>query len=163
VSDYGEGPPPAPPAATYVREATITYGPRKRSTPPRIAASTDVIGLEPVVALRDELREHFLAIALDAKNRPLAWHTISIGSMTACPVAPADVLRFCILAAAPALVVVHNHPSGDPAPSPEDIALTDRLVSACRLVGVQLVDHVIVAEQGHFSFLDAGLLAKRPK
>ena len=150
-----------PPAPMYVREAIITYGPRKRATPARIGTSHDVVALEPVADLRDALVEHFLVISLDAKNRPTAWSTIAIGSITACPVAPADIFRFLILAAAPACVVVHNHPSGDPAPSSEDIALTERIVKGARLLGIQVVDHVIVAEASHFSFLDAGLLSRK--
>lgn len=154
---------PERPAPFYVREAVIQYGPRKHNVSPRISTSHDVVLLEPVARLRDVMVEHFVCVALDAKNKPVAWSTIAIGSITACPVAPADVLRFLILTGAPACVVVHNHPSGDPTASPEDVALTDRLVSACRLVGIHLVDHVIVAEQGHLSFLDAGLLARKPK
>ena len=147
----------------YVREATIAYGPRKRPSPPRIAAAPDVVALAPIHELRSSLVEHFACVALDAKNKPVAWSTIAIGSISACPVSPADVFRFVVLSGAPACVVAHNHPSGDPAPSPEDIALTDRLVAGARVLGIHLVDHVIIAEDGHFSFLDAGLLAAARK
>lgn len=149
------------PRAFHVREATIAYGPRKRPALPRIGASTDVVCLEPIAALRSAVTERFLAVALDARNRPVAWATIGIGTSTSCPVSACDVLRFAILSGAPGLVIVHNHPSGDPAPSPEDIALTDRLRAAADLVGLRLLDHVIVAEDAHFSFLDAGLLARK--
>lgn len=127
----------------------------------RVATSHDVVALV-APRLRDADVEHFVALALDAKNRPLALIDVAKGSITACPVAPADVFRAVLREAAPAVVFAHNHPSGDPQPSPEDIALTDRLVSAGRLLGIHVVDHVIIAREGHFSFLDAGLLARRP-
>jgi DNA repair protein RadC len=127
----------------------------------RVATSHDVVALV-APRLRDADVEHFVALALDAKNRPLALIDVAKGSITACPVAPADVFRAVLREAAPAVVFAHNHPSGDPQPSPEDVALTDRLVSAGRLLGIHVVDHVIIAREGHFSFLDAGLLARRP-
>lgn len=141
-----------------LREATLSYGPRRHEEgPARIASSSDVA---PFVRskIADRLTESFIAIALDSRNRPRAWTVISQGSMTACPVDAADVLRFALLAGAPALIVAHNHPSGDPSPSPEDLVLTARLVEAARVVGIRILDHIIVGEDGHFSFLDAGLM-----
>jgi DNA repair protein RadC len=105
-----------------------------------------------------ETREHFLAIALDAKNHPLAELTVAIGGIAACSVAPADVFRPVLRAAAVSVLFVHNHPSGDPAPSEADVAITQRLWRAGDLLGVQVLDHVILGRDGYFSFLDAGLM-----
>jgi DNA repair protein RadC len=105
--------------------------------------------------------EQFLAIPLDAKNRAMGELRISLGGLTACPVAPGDVFRALLREAAAGVVFVHNHPSGEPSPSPEDVAMTERLREAGELLGVRVVDHVIVAREGYFSFLDAGLLGAR--
>jgi DNA repair protein RadC len=106
-----------------------------------------------------EPREHFLAIALDAKNQPLAELTIGIGGSLACAIAPADVFRPVLQAAAVGVVFVHNHPSGDPHPSEADIAITERLCQAGQILGVAVLDHVVLGAQGYYSFADAGLLA----
>ena len=123
----------------------------------RLLSSRDVDA-----ALRPRLgrasREHFLAIALDAKNRPIAEIEVAIGGLSACPVVPADVFRLLLRRAASGVVFVHNHPSGSPEPSPEDRALTHRLVRAGDLLGIRVLDHLILAQEGFFSFLDAGWL-----
>jgi DNA repair protein RadC len=103
-------------------------------------------------------REHFLAIALDAKNRPVAELVIGLGGLSQCPVEPADVFRALLREAAAGVVFAHNHPSGDPSPSADDLRLTERLAAAGELLGIRVLDHVIVTREGYFSFLDAGLL-----
>jgi DNA repair protein RadC len=105
-------------------------------------------------------REHFVALPLDAKNRPIAELVISVGSLAACPVAPADVFRPLLRQAALGVIFVHNHPSGEPSPSPDDIALTGRLCAAGALLGVRVVDHIILGDPDYFSFLDSGLLGR---
>jgi DNA repair protein RadC len=123
----------------------------------RIGSSRDVDA-----ALRARLAdsdvEHFIAIALDAKNRPTFEVEVARGGLSQCPVSPADVFRALLREAAAGVVFVHNHPSGEPSPSAEDVALTDRLRRAGELLGVNVVDHVIIGREGYFSFLDAGLL-----
>ena len=81
---------------------------------------------------------------------------VSVGTLTASLVHPREVFREAIRAAAAAVLLVHNHPSGDPSPSEEDRTVTERLVSAGELLGIRVVDHLIVAEGGHFSFREAG-------
>lgn len=122
-----------------------------------IRSSHDIVAaLTPLLAHSDV--ERFLAIPADARNRPIGRIELAKGGLHACPVSPADVFRSLLRAAASAVVFIHNHPSGDPSPSPEDIALTDRLERAGELVGVRVLDHVILAREGSFSFADAGLL-----
>lgn len=141
--------------------AAVELGRRVLSKPlergSRIGSSRDVdAALRPRLAHADV--EHFLAIALDAKNRPMREVLVARGGTSACPVAPADVFRALLREAAAGVVFVHNHPSGEPTPSSDDVALTDRLRRAGELLGVTVLDHVIIGREGYFSFLDAGLL-----
>lgn len=112
---------------------------------------------------RDATREHFVAIALDVRNRPVAFLEIAVGGLASCAVSPADVFRDVVREAAAAVVLAHNHPSGDCAPSDEDVAITERLRQAGELVGVRVLDHLILGHDGYFSFLDAGLLGRGAK
>lgn len=126
----------------------------------RIASSRDVdAALRPRLARASN--EHFIAIPLDAKNRAIGEIRVAVGGLTACPVAPSDVFRGLVREAAAAVIFVHNHPSGEPDPSAEDVALTERLVRAGELLGVRVLDHVILGHEGYFSFLDAGMLVPR--
>lgn len=136
--------------------ARVASRPFERARP--IASSRDIdAALRPRFA--HEPREHFLAVALDAKNHPLAELTIGIGGSIACAIAPSDVFRPVLQAAAVSVVFVHNHPSGDPHPSEADLAITERLCHAGQVLGVAVLDHVILSSGGYYSFADAGLLA----
>lgn len=104
--------------------------------------------------------ESLWVVGLTAKNGARVVRCVARGSIESCPVSVRDVLRIPVVNACPALVMVHNHPSGDPQPSADDVAITDRIRKGGELLGVRLLDHVIVASKGHFSFLDAGLLAR---
>jgi DNA repair protein RadC len=107
---------------------------------------------------RDRRRESFHALQLDGRHRLTSVDEVSIGTLTASLVHPREVFREAIRNAAAALLLVHHHPSGDPSPSPEDRSVTERLVAAGRLLGIRVVDHVIVADSGYFSFQEAGLI-----
>ena len=107
---------------------------------------------------RDRRRESFHALQLDGRHRLLSVDEVSVGTLTASLVHPREVFRAAIRNAAAALLLVHHHPSGDPSPSPEDRSVTERLVAAGRLLGIRVVDHVIVADSGYFSFQEAGLI-----
>jgi DNA repair protein RadC len=100
--------------------------------------------------------EEFHVVLLDVRGRLLGRRLISRGSISQCPVSPRDVLRPAVREGAHSVVFVHNHPSGDPTPSPEDVDLTGRLRAAAELVGVLARDHVIVAAGGYYSFVEAG-------
>jgi DNA repair protein RadC len=113
--------------------------------------------------LRDCERERFLAILLDSRHRVLREVTISQGTLTASLVHPREVFRAAVRESAAALVLVHNHPSGDPTPSGEDREVTRRLCEAGRIVGIRVLDHVVVAERGYFSFCEAGEMESVPR
>ncbi len=106
--------------------------------------------------LRASRRESFFVLLLDGRHRLIAEEEVSRGTLTASLVHPREVFRDAIRAAAAALILVHNHPSGDPRPSAEDHAVTRRLYDAGRLLGIEVLDHVIVSAGGHWSFQEAG-------
>lgn len=111
--------------------------------------------LGDLAALR---KEHFVALYLDACHRPLYRETVSVGTLTASLVHPREVFAPALERPAAALIVAHNHPSGDPAPSREDRETTRRLCEAGRILGLPVLDHLIVASRGYFSFRERGLL-----
>lgn len=103
-------------------------------------------------------KEHFVALYLDATHRVLYQETISVGTLTASLVHPREVFAPALERPAAALIIAHNHPSGDPAPSREDREMTRRLCEAGRILGLPVLDHLIVASKGYFSFRERGLL-----
>lgn len=107
---------------------------------------------------RHEQQEHFAAIMLNAKNNILGLARLTVGTLTSSPVHPRDVFRAALDYYAASVIITHNHPSGDPMPSTEDIAVTKRMVEAGDLMGIAVSDHVIVAGGRYFSFLEQGLL-----
>lgn len=105
-------------------------------------------------------REHFVVILLDRKNAPIGINTVSIGCLTASVVQMREVFKPASLANAAAVLCGHNHPSGDPTPSREDRAMTQRLVEAGKLLDIAMLDHIIIGDgtTAYFSFADQGLL-----
>lgn len=108
--------------------------------------------------LRDARHERFLLVLLDGRHRMLREVVISQGTLTASLVHPREVFRPALREAAAAVVLVHNHPSGDPTPSREDREITERLAAAGELLGIPVLDHVVVAERGYASLREAGAL-----
>jgi DNA repair protein RadC len=124
---------------------------------PEIRGPDDVVRLVGR-KLRKEPREHFLVLLLNARHEVMGRETVSIGSLNASIVHPREVFKPAILESAASLILVHNHPSGDPEPSEEDLAITKRLVQSGELLGIQVLDHVIVAQRGVVSFRTRQLL-----
>ena len=122
---------------------------------PRVAAST----LAPL--LTGEAVEVFAVACLSTRHRLLAWHVLSRGTRQSAPVSLPDVfVPACLTPGTTALLVVHNHPSGDPTPSPDDARLTLRLAQAADVLDMPLLDHLIVGDGGrYFSFRESGLVA----
>lgn len=103
-------------------------------------------------------REHFVALFLNARSSVIAIDLISVGTVSASLVHPREVFKGAILFNACAVIVAHNHPSGDTSPSPEDREATRRLQKAGELLGIALLDHIIVGPNSHFSFKEGGLI-----
>jgi DNA repair protein RadC len=139
-----------------VRERIVSTGWDRQ-----VRASQDVATLMgPLVADLD--REAFWVVLLNGKNRAIGLNLVSIGALTATLVHPREVLKPAILGNAAAIILVHNHPSGDPAPSAEDFALTKRLWAASELMGIRVLDHVVIGHEGAYSSLaDQGALGGR--
>ena len=108
--------------------------------------------------LAKEAKENFVALHLDAKNRIICFDRVSIGSLSASIVHPREVYKAALLSSAAAVLFIHNHPSGDTTPSREDIEMTKRLKGAGELLGIRVLDHLIVGEEGYYSFANNGIL-----
>jgi DNA repair protein RadC len=139
----------------YVRELTRRRYRGKK--PVEIRGPDDVVkAIGP--KLQREQREHFLVLLLNARHEAIGRETISVGSLNASIVHPREVFLPAILSSAASIVLVHNHPSGDPEPSDEDLSITKRMVEVGDLVGIGVLDHVIVASRGVVSLRSRGLL-----
>ena len=115
----------------------------------------DVAGLL-MADLRDLDREVFKVIMLDAKHRVLAIETLSVGDLTGTLVHPRELFKDAMRRSSAAVILVHNHPSGDPEPSPDDIDLTRRLVAGGRLLGIEVLDHIIIGDNRYVSLKERG-------
>ena len=110
--------------------------------------------------IRDKLREYFKVVFLDAKNKVLAIETLFKGTLTASSVYPREVILAALNHDAAALIFAHNHPSGDPTPSPEDMAITRQLVLACAVMGITVHEHIVMGNSSFYSFADHGHIAR---
>ncbi len=124
---------------------------------PAIHAPEDVVALLGP-RMGGLCQEQFRVLLLDSKHRVERDVLVAMGGLNAAVVHPREVLRPAILSAAAAMVMAHNHPSGDPEPSEEDLRLTTRFAEACRLMGIELLDHVILGAAAHVSLRERGLL-----
>jgi DNA repair protein RadC len=106
----------------------------------------------------DASRERFICLALDTQNRCTHATTISVGLLNSSLVHPREVFSFAMLSCAASVILAHNHPSGDPDPSPEDLEVTWQLVEAGRIVGIPVRDHVILGGDSHVSLLAQGVV-----
>jgi len=108
--------------------------------------------------MRDLKKEHFVVLYLNAKNQLVHKETISMGTLNANLVHPREVFEPALKHSAAQIIAAHNHPSGDPKPSEDDMELTKRLTEAGKMMGIELMDHVIVSKNSHFSFKEEKLL-----
>ncbi len=111
-----------------------------------------------LLALHEKPQEHFCILCLNTKNKIVGVHTISIGCLNATIVHPREVFKAALLNNASGIICLHNHPSGDPEPSREDIKITKQLVEAGEIIGITVLDHVIIGEQGYISMKEKGLM-----
>jgi DNA repair protein RadC len=133
-----------------VKENSVLY---KR----KIGSPTDAVEL-----IRDFIensdREQLIVCCLDTKNQPTAIHTVSIGSLNSSIVHPREVFKAAILANASSIIIYHNHPSGDSSPSSEDINITTRLKESGKIIGIELLDHIIVGDNNFVSIKEKGII-----
>jgi len=115
-----------------------------------------VIILQPM--LEDCDREKFIALLLDIKNHVVAANTVSIGTVNASLVHPREIFKVALLCNASAVILAHNHPSGNPTPSHEDIDITNRLKKAGEILGIEVLDHIIIGDNTWTSFKEKGLI-----
>ncbi len=107
--------------------------------------------------LKNKKKEHFITLLLDTRNQLIGVTTVSIGSLDSSIVHPREVFKDAISASAASVIFVHNHPSGDPRPSDDDIKMTKKLVEAGNIIGIEILDHIIVADDSHISMKAKGL------
>ncbi|CRF28951.1 DNA repair protein RadC [Mycobacterium tuberculosis] len=103
-------------------------------------------------------KEHFVCLFLNTKNHVIGQETLSMGSLNASIVHPREVFRAAIKRSSASIVCAHNHPSGDPTPSPEDVQITKRLVQAGDIVGIDVLDHIVIGDQRFASLKELGLM-----
>ena len=109
-------------------------------------------------SIRDKTKEHFKLIILNTRNKILTVAHISTGTISASLVHPREVFKEAIRRSASSVILVHNHPSGDPKPSEEDLRITRRLIDAGKIIGIEVLDHVIIGKDNFSSFKERGLL-----
>jgi DNA repair protein RadC len=136
----------------YISEATANYlQPKQRYTAPAQVYETFKF-------LMQETKEMFITLHLDGKNRIICMDLVSVGSLNQSIVHPRSVFQTALLSNAAALILVHQHPTGDPAPSSEDLSITRRLSEAGEIMGIKVLDHIIVGDGEYLSFVERSLL-----
>jgi DNA repair protein RadC len=164
IADLGRIPGIGP--AKAARLAAAFEAGLRGSVAPEVAAAplsnSELVFLRYGRRLTTSRVERFVVIAVDAKNRVRAEREVARGGRTTCQVDPAEVFRFLVSESASGAIFVHNHPSGDPEPSPQDLELTERLVAAGSLLDIRILDHVIVGSGRYTSLRDAGLWPSTP-
>jgi len=113
---------------------------------------------EELKDLRDHKKEHFVIFYLDSRNQEIKRETISVGSLNANLVHPREVFEPAVRHLAAQIILVHNHPSGDSEPSEDDLLLTKRLVEAGKILGIEVIDHIIITKNEFISFKEKNLL-----
>jgi DNA repair protein RadC len=135
-----------------VREIEYFYDKR-----PKISGMDDVVQIvKPMIA--DSNKEFFMALYLNTKNGVLKQEVISIGSLNANIIHPREIFKTACMISASSIIVAHNHPSGDPTPSREDIEITKKLHEAGKMMGIELLDHVIIGHDRNYGFKESGQL-----
>ena len=147
-------------ARMFLGEAEVAYQKSPRPLTSRLRSAKQVFEFvqqyRPTIGA--EQREVFLALALNSKHAVTRVEQIAVGTLASVDVHPREVFRPLLLHAAAAAFLVHNHPSGDPEPSTDDLALTARLREAGQLVGIPILDHLVLGGDGYVSLADRGLM-----
>lgn len=143
-----------PHPAEYVREVTARYiGPRRKSL---VIAHTGVAADFMRRLLKEHAREHFIALFLCGSHRMISYSIVSIGTANTAPAHPREVFQGALLVGACAIIVGHNHPSGDLQESREDLLVTERLRAAAAYIGINVLDHIIFTSDSYVSLKEKG-------
>jgi len=134
-----------------IKDSSVLYGERTINSP-----STAVNLLEQF--LEDSDREMLIVCCLDTKNQPTCINVVSIGTLNSSLVHPREVFKPAILGNSSSIIVAHNHPSGDTSPSNEDIRITERLKEAGKIIGIELIDHLIIGRSKYTSLKGKGVI-----
>jgi DNA repair protein RadC len=136
-----------------IREGSVLYSEIRKIGGPSDAA---ILGRR---FLEDADREQLIVCCLDTKNQPQSINVASIGSLNSSIVHPREVFKAAILSNAASIIIMHNHPSGDPVQSQEDVNITKRLKEAGKIIGIELLDHIIIGSEGKYcSLKEEGIL-----
>lgn len=135
-----------------VKESCLLYGPRQCTS---VQSAYELVA--PFIKNKD--REHLLVLGLNTKNEPTIINIAHIGTINQSVASPRDILKPVLLSNANRFIISHNHPSGDVTPSTQDKQLTERLVESGKLLGIELIDHLIVSPcMNYYSFKESGLI-----
>jgi len=143
----------------YIPEVKVQLLRERRMTfeTNQIRSADDAAGMM-YLYLEGVEREHFVVMLLNTKHKVIGINTVSIGILDASIVHPREVFKPAILAGASGIIAVHNHPSGDPQESPEDIKVTERLVKSGEILGIDVLDHIIIGDNRYVSLKAKGYL-----
>jgi DNA repair protein RadC len=136
-----------------LREARVVYSGKRVEGSAIVKSADDVHRM--CRDLENETQEHFVVLLLDRRHKVLARQTIAIGSVGEVVIQPRETFRAAIMSGASAIIMVHNHPSGNPEPSIDDLSLTARFGNAGDLLGIPVLDHVVIGDNCFFSIKDA--------
>lgn len=145
---------------TYLREVQITF--KKKRVKNGSPVGKAVINAQQVYELfqdlQSEQKEKMITLHLDAKNKIICFELVALGSLNAIYLRPMEVFRSSFAINANAVIVIHNHPSGDPQPSEQDKLITGKLLKLSKDMGMLFHDHIIIGESNYFSFAEAGMI-----
>ena len=109
-------------------------------------------------SIKDKAKEHFKLILLNSRNRVISISNISTGTLTTSLVHPREVFKEALAHSAASVILAHNHPSGDPEPSEDDLKITKKLVESGKILGIEVIDHIIIAKNNFYSFREKGII-----
>ena len=146
-----------------LRELTVRYSIKKTDAGEPVVVGRTLKSPKESAALlmsvlENQPTEVFAILCLSTKHRVIAFHEVSRGTLDSTLVHPREVFKAALLANAAAIVVSHNHPSGDPSPTLEDLEVTTRLVAAGEILGIPVLNHIVIGDGRYFSFKEAGRL-----
>ncbi len=135
-----------------IKEDAVEYSDTIKSPCDVAALAREVLGMHEMA------EENFIILCLNTKNKIAGVHTVSIGSLNASIVHPREVFKAALLNNASGIICLHNHPSGDPEPSRDDIDTTHRLVNAGNILGIKVLDHIIIGDGRYISLKEQGMM-----